>query len=467
VSRGHGRAEVAHAGRERPLVSAIVTTYNRSALLREALDSVMGVVGKGDAFDLETIVVDDASTDGTKAVVARYPARYIRNPVNRGLSASRNIGIAASRGKYVAFLDDDDVWLPHRFRAQVAALEAHPELGVAYSPCLSTVDGVPLPDGPAGAFEGPSGDVFRALLLRGNFLSGSVLGVLVRRSAFERAGEFRALGIEDYEMWLRLARHVPFVCIPGPVAIRRWSRDGMFLTLIVTGRSRTLYREIINDALALVPDASPAFQRRVVDVMELGNLRDLLAIARPLRDLPDPECVSQVLAHLAEYRRLARLPQARRAISWFARTVVLRAASPFDAATALCAGIVRSCGPSRETRRLVARAWVEIAIGLCLAGRGSASLHAAALAFRNDPTQLLARLVLACGDKVRLLRRDARGPFLEEQYAMARRRSQGEGTDGVARAHAAAPARGGADPGARPAGDATPAASAGARRADR
>ncbi len=423
MSPGRPRAEAARGGAQRPLVSAIVTTYNRSALLREALDSVMGVLGQGDTFDLETIVVDDASTDDTEAVVARYPARYIRNPVNRGLSASRNIGIAASRGKYVAFLDDDDVWLPQRFRAQVAALEAHPEVGVAYSPCLSTVDGVPLPDGPAGAFEGPSGDVFRALLLRGNFLSGSVLGVLVRRSAFELAGQFRALGIEDYEMWLRLARHVPFVCIPGPVAIRRWSRDGMFLTLIVTGRSRALYREIIDRALALAPDASPAFRRRVVDVMELGNLRDLLSVARPLRDLPDSECVSQVLAHLAEYPRLARLPQARRAIAWFARTVVLRSASPLEAAAALCAGIVRSCGRSRDVRRLVARVWIEIAVGACLTGRGSAGLSAAARALRMDPTQLVARLALACGDKLRLLRKDARGPFLEEQYAMARRRS--------------------------------------------
>ncbi|HXX39025.1 MAG TPA: glycosyltransferase family 2 protein [bacterium] len=407
---------------DRPLISAIIPTHNRSALLREALDSVMAVEGQGELFDLETVVVDDASSDGTQDVVARYPVRYIRNAVNRGLSASRNIGAAASHGQYMAFLDDDDLWIPERFKAQITVMESRPEVGLAYSPTFRVFNGIELPIAPV---DGPSGYVFEQLLLRGNFLI-SVLAVLIRRTAFERVGGFEGAGIEDYDMFLRLARYFPFAFVASPVALRRWSSAGLFLTLIATGRSRPLYRELIARALALKPRLSGRFRERVIDRMELGNLRDLLSVARPLRDLPDSECVSQVLAHISEYPRLARLPHGRRTLAWFARTVVLASPSPFDTATTLCEGVERSCGASIQTRRLLARIWMELAVGFLLAGQRPLSARALALALRNDPTQFVARLASACVDRARFLRRDAQGPVLEEQYALLQRRGTGQ-----------------------------------------
>src|SRR5262249_10110334 len=117
----------------RPLVSAIIPTRNRAHLLPGAIDSVLAQEGLGAQFDVEITVVDDASSDATSEVVRRYPAvRYIRLETQRGAAAARNAGIKASTGKYVAFQDDDDLWLPEKLRVQTAAMERHPEVGVVY-----------------------------------------------------------------------------------------------------------------------------------------------------------------------------------------------------------------------------------------------------------------------------------------------------------------------------------------------
>ena len=120
-----------------PFVTVIMTTHNRAESLRKALDSVYAQEGASTQFEMEIIVVDDASTDATPGLLHPYPGvRYIRLETNRGASAARNIGIKAGRGAYVAFLDDDDLWLPQKLRQQLSVLEAHPEVGVAYSPCV-------------------------------------------------------------------------------------------------------------------------------------------------------------------------------------------------------------------------------------------------------------------------------------------------------------------------------------------
>lgn len=156
----------------RPSVTAIIPTHNRAELLRDALDSIFAQEGRGQQFDLDVVVVDDASTDHTPQVVSQYPeARSVRLPVNQGVSAARNAGIDRSSGTYLAFLDDDDVWLPRKLSSQVAALEAHPEAGVAYSQFIIT--SVPeqskqaLRSAHAGllfpAPTAPSGSLFRRL----------------------------------------------------------------------------------------------------------------------------------------------------------------------------------------------------------------------------------------------------------------------------------------------------------------
>ena len=103
------------------LVSAIITTRNRSQLLRKAIESVLSQTYK----ELECVVVDDSSTDDTRQVCSEYPVRYIYIPKeeSRGGNYARNMGVKASKGEYVAFLDDDDYWLSAKIEKQLALLE--------------------------------------------------------------------------------------------------------------------------------------------------------------------------------------------------------------------------------------------------------------------------------------------------------------------------------------------------------
>src|SRR5881227_504584 len=118
-----------------PLVSVVAIFRDEIRFLAEAIESVFAQSNP----HWELFLVDDASTDGSSALAARYaearrervhylePARGLR-----GTSASRNLGVRHARGKYVAFLDGDDVWLPRKLEDQVAILEAHPQVALIY-----------------------------------------------------------------------------------------------------------------------------------------------------------------------------------------------------------------------------------------------------------------------------------------------------------------------------------------------
>src|SRR6266480_2329719 len=127
ASRGHvRRLRRRGGGGMSPRVSVIVPTYNRAHVLGESLASVLAERD----VDLEVVVVDDGSTDGTAALLAGLGDRRVR-PVVRphaGIAAARNAGIAAARAPYVAFHDSDDVALPGRLAVPLAFLGAHPEV---------------------------------------------------------------------------------------------------------------------------------------------------------------------------------------------------------------------------------------------------------------------------------------------------------------------------------------------------
>jgi GT2 family glycosyltransferase len=257
----------------RPKVSVIIPTYNRAAVLREALDSVFAQEGAGSQFDLEVVVVDDASTDATGDVVRRFPgARHIHLSTNQGISRARNVGIQETTGPIVAFLDDDDVWLPRKLSRQVAALEDHPEAGVLYSQVIIASRGQEyvFPE-----FHGPSGSVFHRLLFVNLCMVGAVL---VRREALNKVGGFVKEPLEDYAMWLRLARHFPFVFVPGVVAVYRPSPSGTLQTATRNGRYETVLRRIVEDALTTLPDteASEKTKREARATVEL-RIADPLA----------------------------------------------------------------------------------------------------------------------------------------------------------------------------------------------
>lgn len=257
----------------KPTVSVIIPTRNRARVISRALDSVFAQEGAGTRFDLDVTVVDDASTDTTTQVIARYPrVRYIRLATCRGVSGARNAGIEATGGAYLAFLDDDDVWRPNNLSLLAAALHTHPEAGVAYGQVLIAGAGATC------VFPGsdaPSGSVLPRLL----YVNLCMLqALLVRRTALDLVGRFTAPPLEDYEMWVRLAQRVPFVFVPAVLGIYHASESGVLGTAMRTGQYGSALRRITEGALAAEPQTAAAdrLRREVRASVEL-RIADALA----------------------------------------------------------------------------------------------------------------------------------------------------------------------------------------------
>jgi len=185
-----------------PKISVIITTYNRSELLKKAIDSVSYQTYK----NYELHVVDDASTDDTKRILdvlirGKKDVFYWRNRINQGLAAARNTGIRHSNGKYITFLDDDDIWLPERLQIQVEAAEiAKSEYGVFY--CGSARY---LADGRlVEAIPWLRGDLMEALL---KGWTPPCSASFFRKDALEAIGGFDTnirSGV-DHDIWFALA----------------------------------------------------------------------------------------------------------------------------------------------------------------------------------------------------------------------------------------------------------------------
>lgn len=113
-----------------PLISCIIPTYNSERYLREALESIRGQTYQ----QLEIIIADDGSTDGTANVVAAYgqQIRFLRQPT-AGPPATRNLGLREAQGEFVAFLDADDLWHPEKLARQMARFQARPDLDLCVS----------------------------------------------------------------------------------------------------------------------------------------------------------------------------------------------------------------------------------------------------------------------------------------------------------------------------------------------
>jgi hypothetical protein len=208
----------------RALASVIIPVFNLRAFLAEAIDSVLAQTLSRD--EVEIVVVDDGSTDGSDEVARRFlPRIHYVAQANRGLSAARNAGIRASRAPALAFLDADDRFLPDKLAASLALLAKHPEVGIAYSR-VRYIDaaGNPLPG--RGSIT-RDGDLLPDLLL-GNLIHPNA--AVVRRELVEAAGGFdeTLTSLEDWDLWLRLSlRGAQWACVPRPLAEYRIRADAM------------------------------------------------------------------------------------------------------------------------------------------------------------------------------------------------------------------------------------------------
>lgn len=262
--------------KEPPLISVVIPTHNRAEALGRALDSVYSQKGVGEIFRIEAIVVDDASGDKTKEVAARYTGlRYIRLPKNVGASAARNLGIKASSGEYIAFLDDDDLWLPHRLLVQVPVMENKKQLGVVYGQGYISGDGFSdmiWPD----ARWGVSGRVFEFFLTQDTEDVFNIDTVLIRRQAFDKTGYFdeSLKTMEHHDLMLRLAFHFPFEFIPGPVSKGYASNNGLFVTSIAEGIYEQSYCGIVERAVGLLPESD-----RYVELRRKATIKAFSVVA--------------------------------------------------------------------------------------------------------------------------------------------------------------------------------------------
>jgi glycosyltransferase involved in cell wall biosynthesis len=193
-------------------VSVIIPTRNRSQLLSMTLSSVL----RQRDIEIEVIVVDEASTDDTPAVLATLSdprVRIIQHETPRGVSTARNRGAAEACGDWIAFLDDDDLWAPDKLARQLHAARAG-GCDWAYTGSVNITDHMQVVHGEPPL---PPEHVLAALP-RYNAIPGGGSNVVVRRPAFERAGPFdtRLRNTEDWEMWIRLANAGPpaWVCHP-------------------------------------------------------------------------------------------------------------------------------------------------------------------------------------------------------------------------------------------------------------
>jgi glycosyltransferase involved in cell wall biosynthesis len=205
------------------IISVIIPVFNGEKTIKKTIESVLNQTFGN--FDL--IVVNDGCQDSTLEVVSSIldPRLKVLSYPNGGLAAARNRGISQAVGEYISFIDADDLWTSDKLEAQFKALQANPQAAVAYS-WTDWID-------ESGQFLRPgghitvNGDVYAKLLLRDFVESGS--NPLIRKQALAEVGGFdeSLAAVEDWDMWLRLAAHYEFVCVPSPQILYRVSSNSM------------------------------------------------------------------------------------------------------------------------------------------------------------------------------------------------------------------------------------------------
>lgn len=185
------------------LISVIIPTYNYDQFIKRAIESVL----KQDYKNIEVIICDDGSTDKTKLIIRKLlndkRVSYYFQP-NKGLSAARNLGINKAKGKYLAFLDSDDYWMPGKLSSQFKLFQRNQKLGLVY--CFHYW--VDL----QGKIIGKKIKKYRGNiwpnLLQGNLISGSGSSVLIKKICFKKVGVFDQTlsACEDWDMWLRISK---------------------------------------------------------------------------------------------------------------------------------------------------------------------------------------------------------------------------------------------------------------------
>ena len=206
---------------ERPLVSVVMPTYNYAKFIGDAIRSVLDQTYE----NLELIIIDNYSEDNTEDIIASFSdsrIKYKKFRNNGIIAASRNVGICESRGKYIAFIDSDDLWKPTKIEKQIELLEKNDNIFLVCSRFIIIKNGKVSRIRPRKRIL-RSGNVFIPLFLSINFIGSS--SVLLRNVLKENNYLFdtdeRLRAIEDYDLWLKIAKNKQIAYINEPLVVYR------------------------------------------------------------------------------------------------------------------------------------------------------------------------------------------------------------------------------------------------------
>ena len=195
-----------------PKVSVIIPTYNRAWAIRRSVESVLGQTFQ----DFELLIVDDGSTDQTPEILQTFqhhPHIQITRTANRGVSLARNTALKKARGEWIAFLDSDDEWTPHKLQCQWDYLQKWPQLKVIHGEEIWIRRGVRV--NPKQKHAKSGGELFQKCL---PLCLISPSAVMIHRKVFRQIGLFdpQMTVCEDYDLWLRMTPfyRVGFVAEP-------------------------------------------------------------------------------------------------------------------------------------------------------------------------------------------------------------------------------------------------------------
>ena len=277
------------------MVSVIIPTYQRAHWVSEAIESVLSQTYK----DYEILVVNDGSTDNTTEVLYQFQARIkIIEQENKGNSAARNIAIQNSQGQYIAFLDDDDKWMPNKLEKQIALLEYNQKLGLIYSDMLFFNDKEVFTEPRSKKHPIHFGRISWMLFLFGNSVPLSST-VVVRRQTLDEIGLFdeTLTHCEDYDLWLRISEKWLFFYLDEPLTMYRLSDTNM-----TKNRERVLTTllRLKEKALARNPD----YRRLSPNMLYQGFYKYYLALANFYIDRSEGEKARDVIRRYRQARHL-------------------------------------------------------------------------------------------------------------------------------------------------------------------
>jgi glycosyltransferase involved in cell wall biosynthesis len=269
-------------------VSVIIPTYNGAGFIAQTVESVLAQT----LPDLELIVVNDGSTDATEQVLKQFCDKLrVVSGKRKGIPAARNVGLRASGGRYVCFLDHDDLWMPQKLSRQLELFEKDVEIGFSFTDYETFGDPAPYQKG----FEENGGKVRelpreeigpRAFKILSESLFVDMVNgalpcwtstIMMRRSVFEFVGPFdEALLInDDTQMWLRFAKQCRFAYVDEPLAKQRVRNSSTSLAMAMERKhtDSILMFERLREWVELTPAESRAVQSRMAGLcMGLGYL---------------------------------------------------------------------------------------------------------------------------------------------------------------------------------------------------